>query len=409
MANVLYLTHRLPYPPNKGDKLRTYHLLKYLSSRHKVFLGTFVDDPADYAHVPVVRGMCEDLFVAGLTPATAKLRSLIGLATGEALTVPYYRHAGLRAWVRTVIRESHIDAALVFSSTMSQYADELPDIPNLAVFDDVDSVKWGHYAEHHRWPLSWLYRRESRYLLEFERQSAVRATCTFFVTDNEAGLFRSLAPEVGNRVAHVCNGVDADFFAPAEGGVSPYATGEQAVVFTGAMDYWPNADAALWFAAEVVPRLREAWPKVRFHVVGRSPTPAVQALASEHVAISGTVPDVRPWLRHAALVVAPLRMARGIQNKILEAMAMGKAVVASAACAGALDAEPGREFLTAADADEFARQIGGLLADPERAAAIGAAAREAVLARYSWAAHLAGFDRYLPAAESAQPRVTEPG
>ena len=406
MGNVLFLTHRLPYPPNKGDKVRTYHLLKYLSAGHRVFLGTFVDDPADRAHVERVRASCAGLHVADLAPRLAKLGSLIGLATGEALTLPYYRNQGLRAWIGDICARERIDAAMIFSSAMMQYADAIPAQTKLAVFDDVDSAKWAQYADNHRWPLSWLYRREGRKLLAFERRAAMAATRTFFVTENEAALFAGLAPECAGKLGVVCNGVDAEFFSPAHALTSPFGPGEAPVVFTGAMDYWPNVDAVAWFAAEVMPRLRQTWPRLRFYIVGRSPTAQVQALACPDIVVTGTVADVRPYLRHAALVVAPLRLARGIQNKILEAMAMGRAVVAADTCAAALDAAAGRDLVTAASADDYVREIGRLLTDGAHAAAIGVAARDRVVARYSWDAHLAGFDPYLSA---PPPRVTGDG
>ena len=406
MGNVLFLTHRLPYPPNKGDKVRTYHLLKYLAAGHRVFLGTFVDDPADRVHIERVRADCAGLHVAEIDPRLAKLGSLVGLATGEALTLPYYRDKGLRAWIGETCARERIDAAMIFSSAMMQYADAIDATTKLAVFDDVDSAKWTQYADNHRWPLSWLYRREGRKLLEFERGAAMAATCTFFVTDNEAALFASLAPECAGKLGVVCNGVDAEFFSPAHVSTSPFGPDELPIVFTGAMDYWPNVDAVAWFAAEVMPRLRRTWPQLRFYIVGRSPTAQVRALARADIVITGTVADVRPYLRHAALVVAPLRLARGIQNKILEAMAMGRAVVAAASCAGALDAAAGRDLLVAESAEDYAREVGRMLTDRERAAAIGVAARERVMARYSWDAHLAGFDPYLSA---IPPKVTGGG
>ncbi len=398
MANVLYLTHRLPYPPDKGDKVRTYHLLEYLTARHRVFLGTFVDDPADLAHVATVRARCADIHVTRIRPTLAKLRSLSGLATVEALSVPYYRDEGLRAWIRATCAKENIDAAMIFSSAMAQYNKEVPAESTLQVFDDVDSAKWTQYSSHHHWPMSWLYRREGRLLLEFERAAAAHAARTFFVTESEAVLFCGMAPECAERIGVVPNGVDSVFFSPVHTLPSPFAEGERTVVFTGAMDYWPNIDGVEWFVKEVLPRLRTAWPSLRFHIVGRSPAASIRALASADIKVSGTVPDVRPYLKHADVVVAPLRLARGIQNKILEAMAMGKAVVASNACAGALDATAGSEFLAASGAAEFADQVDALLREPARADAIGTAARAAVAGRYSWAAHLSGFDRYLPAA-----------
>jgi sugar transferase (PEP-CTERM/EpsH1 system associated) len=262
---------------------------------------------------------------------------------------------------------------------------------------DVDSAKWTQYAPRHRWPLSWLYRREGRRLLAFERSVVARAQHSFFVTDNEAELFCRSAPESRGRVSALCNGVDSEFFSPDHILTSPYAAGEIPLVFTGAMDYWPNIDAVTWFASEIFPLLLARRAGLKFYIVGRSPTPAVNALASAAVHVTGTVDDVRPYLQHAAVVVAPLRLARGIQNKVLEAMAMGLPVVASQECAGAVDAVPGWDFLTAGSVEDYQREIEALLNAPERAAAMGLAARAQVVARYGWAAHLSGIDRFLDA------------
>ncbi|MDE2598535.1 MAG: TIGR03087 family PEP-CTERM/XrtA system glycosyltransferase [Rhodocyclaceae bacterium] len=402
MARLLYLVHRLPYPPNKGDKVRSFHLLKHLARDHEVHLGTFIDDPADEEYVDTVRGYCAGLHVERLSPRIAKLSSLSGLLSGEALSLPYYRRRGMRDWVAATLAQRPFDAAVVFSSVMAQY---VPDtLPCLVDFVDADSAKWTAYAASHRWPMSWIYRREGRMLLKFERQVAARARRSFFVTPAEAALFTKMAPECSASVDAVGNGVDADFFSPQHAGVSPYGEDELPLVFTGAMDYWPNIDAVCWFAAEVLPRLRAVEPRLRFHIVGRSPTPAVLALAGEGVAVSGTVPDVRPWLAHAAVVVAPLRIARGVQNKVLEAMAMGRPVVAARGCANAIEAGQGTDFLTAESADEYVAAIRHLLANAPAAAEVGANGRACVVARYSWDAHLAGIDRHLTQTESgAQP------
>lgn len=395
MSNILYLVHRLPYPPNKGDKVRSYHLLKHLAAKHRVFLGTFIDDPQDEAYTDKLPHYCVDMHIARLSPRTAKLRSLIGLLGNEALTLPYYRDAGLQAWVTRTLREQQIDAVVIFSSAMAQYIHGFQQLRTLVDFVDVDSAKWTQYAPNHRWPMSWLYRREGERLLAFERSVAQQATHSFFTTENETELFCRRAPECKGRVEAMCNGVDAEYFSPEHVLTSPYSAGELPLVFTGAMDYWPNIDAVTWFSTEIFPPLLRRWPGLRFYIVGRSPTPAVQALASQHVVVTGTVDDVRPYLQHAAVVVAPLRLARGIQNKVLEAMAMGLPVVASQECAGAVDAVPERDFMTAGTVDDYQRQIGSLLQAPDRASGIGKAARAQVLARYSWDAHLSGIDHYL--------------
>ena len=399
MANLLYLVHRLPYPPNKGDKVRSYHLLKHLAARHRVFSGTFVDDPDDEVHIDAVRAMCADLYVARLKPRLAKLRSLSGLVNGQSLSEGYYRDAGLRAWVNKTRAANAIDATVVFSSVMAQYsAQPAGDSggPELVDFVDVDSAKWAQYATQHRWPMSWVYAREGARLLAYERAVAQRAQRSFFVTEKEVALFQGLAPESRLSIEAMGNGVDAEFFTPDYSRPTPFAPGQAPVVFTGAMDYWPNIDAVTWFAADILPRLRETSPQLQFYIVGRSPSAAVLALASDAVVVTGTVPDVRPFLQHAGVVVAPMRIARGVQNKILEAMAMGRPVVAARDCVDAIDATLGEELLSAQAAEDYVEAIRLLLQQPDRASAVGGAGRQCVLRKYSWDAHLAGIDRYLP-------------
>jgi len=370
-------------------------MLKHLASRHRVFLGTFIDDPQDEGYLQVVRQLCVDTHVAKLTPHVARLFSLTGLIRNQPLTLPYYRNTGFKKWVDHTLREQKIDAAIIFSSVMAGFVQNVPQLRTLVDFVDVDSLKWTQYAANHRWPMSWLYRREGKLLLAFERSVAMQADRSFFVTQGEVDIFRGLAPESADKVEAMCNGVDAEYFSPQHQFPSPFRAGELPVVFTGAMDYWPNIDAVIWFATEVLPRLHQNWPQVRFYIVGRSPTAAVEALASKQVVVTGTVPDVRPYLRNAAVAVAPLRVARGVQNKVLEAMAMGAAVVASQECGTAIDAIPERDFLTAASLEGFVRQVESLLRDPERSRGIGDAARQRIVQRYSWGAHLATIDGYL--------------
>ena len=407
MANLLYLVHRLPYPPNKGDKVRSYHLLKHLAARHRVFLGTFIDDPEDAVHIDTVSAMCASLHVGRIRPRIARAASLAALFRREPLTLPYYRDASLQRWVEQTCAAEGIDAVLVFSSAMAQYLPEQSRLPMLVDFVDVDSAKWQQYATAHRWPLSWLYHREAALLLAYERATAARASCSFFVTEKETALFRALAPDCASPLATLSNGVDSEFFAASPGRPSPFGataapagTDPHAIVFTGAMDYWPNVDAVTWFVQAMLPALRLSVPAARLYIVGRNPAKAVTALESDAVVVTGTVADVRPYLQHAAVVVAPLRLARGVQNKVLEAMSMGRPVVVSAACAEAIDAEPGIELITALTPADFVREIEALLRDPDRAKAVGDAGRECVLHNYSWDAHLGSIDSVLSAVAS---------
>src|SRR5262245_8888900 len=400
MEPLLYLTHRLPFPPDKGDKVRSYHVLRYLAARYRVYLGTFVDDVSDWDHVPHVEALCEETCVRRLVPLVARARSLSGLLTGDALTLTYYRDRELRAWVARVVAREQITRCLVFSSAMSQHVERTTGLRTILDLVDVDSAKWTEYAQRRSWPTSWIYRREGETLLAFERQAARRAEVVTFVTGAEADLFRHLAPEAADRIEVVSNGVDAEFFSPAHALASPYATGEQPVVFTGAMDYWPNVDAVTWFAQAIFPGIVAACPAARFYIVGTRPTPEVRALASDPaVRVTGRVPDTRPYLAHARVAVAPLRIARGVQNKVLEAMAMARPVVLSASCAKGIDARPGDDIEVAENAAEFTHKVVELLASA-RAELLGHAARRRVLQRYNWHANLARLDVFLGAADA---------
>ena len=403
LAKLLYLVHRMPYPPNKGDKVRSYHLLKHLCARHEVHLGTFVDDPADWAHLPTLQRLCASVQALPLNPRLARLASLRGLLLAQPLTLPYYRSARMAAWVHQALAGGGIDKVVVFSSSMAQYTGAVEPQKLLVDFVDVDSAKWTDYAPEHAWPLSWLYRREGERLLAYERQVAARAQQSFFATGKETALFLASAPECRGRVSTMNNGVDAAYFAPDAQRASPFQPGETAIVFTGAMDYWPNVDAVTWFAKEALPALRSRHPGLRFHIVGRGPTAAVQALAGPGVNVTGTVPDVRPYLQHAAVVVAPLRLARGIQNKVLEAMAMGRPVVAAKACVGALLARPGEDLAAADTVADYVDAVEALLSDSARAQRVGQAGRQCVLTRYDWAAQMAALEACIQSPQPGRP------
>ena len=394
MEALLFLAHRLPYPPNKGDKVRSWHFLKHLAERYRVFLGTFIDDPSDRQHVSALEQLCAEVHVEEIVPWAKRARSMTALLSGEALSLPYFRSRALSRWVEQVVRREHVTRAFAFSSPMAQYVLDLPGVRCIADFVDMDSAKWGEYATRRGWPASALYGREARRLLAYERDVAARADVSVFVTDEEADRFRRETPGLQDRVVAIRNGVDSDYFSPARKFDSPYAPDERPVVFTGAMDYWPNVDAVAWFAREVLPEIRAQDPAVRFYVVGMNPERTVRALASDAATtVTGRVDDVRPYLQHARVVVAPLRVARGIQNKVLEAMAMAKAVVVTAGSAAALSVERD-EVEVAGDAHAFASRVIALM-DPARAQDFGRRARARVLKDYSWGASLKQLDELL--------------
>jgi polysaccharide biosynthesis protein PslH len=397
---LLYLVHRIPYPPNKGDKIRSFNLLRHLAQRYRVYLGCFVDSADDQQHLGALGEWCADVFAASLDPRWARLRSLTGLVSGQPLTLPYYRDARLRAWIGTTVAQQGIARAVVFSSPMAQYVHGMERVRTVLDLVDVDSAKWTAYAAEHRWPMSAVYRREGKRLLEFERDAVMRATAGVLVTDAECRLFDRLAPECSGRMHSIGNGVDSDFFAPRSDIGSPFEDGEAAIVFTGVMDYWPNVDAVTWFAREVLPAVLRKRPDARFHIVGMNPASSVRSLtANPRVVVTGPVPDVRPYLQHAAAVVAPLRVARGVQNKVLEGMAMARPVVVSTAVAAAVAATPGIEFEAAEDAAAFVERTLAAL-DPAHGEPMGQRARDRIRASYGWGSTLARFgelvDRAAP-------------
>jgi sugar transferase (PEP-CTERM/EpsH1 system associated) len=307
-------------------------------------------------------------------------------------------------WVAQVTRRERLTRALVFSSSMAQYVlgKGFEQVRRVIDFVDVDSDKWRQYAERQAPPLKWIYRREARKLLVYERRVASVADASLFVSQIEADLFRSLAPEAGDRVGFFSNGVDTTRFAPDLDLDSPYAQGERVIVFAGAMDYWPNVDAVEWFAAQVFQQLHADDPSVRFFIVGRNPTQAVKRLGERPgVVVTGGVADVRPYVLHSRLSVAPLRVARGIQNKVLEAMAMGRPVLASRAALEGISARPGQEMMLAEGAAEFLQQ--SRLALAADLTAMGARARQRVLNDYVWERHLPGVLEMLESAGPGSP------
>ena len=383
---LLFLPHRIPYPPDKGEKIRAWQFLRGLSRDYSVYLGTFVDDPRDRQFVDVVADECVESRFVDLRPAVAKARALSALATGRSLTEVYYRNPALHRWVSGLAARVKLDRVLVYSSAMAQYA---PRAAGRRVIDyvDVDSDKWRQYAASHRGPVRWIYGRESRRLAAYEQAIASEFDAGVFVSVAEAEFFRQRVPLVADRIVSIDNGVDADFFSPERPYDNPYDVDEEALVFTGAMDYWPNVDAVTFFAREVMPAVRKAHPGAVFYIVGGRPAASVKALEQlPGVRVTGRVPDVRPYVRHARAAVAPLRLARGVQNKVLEALAMAKPVLASPAALEGLDATNGRHLVVARDAAAFVDAVHAVLT--KDMLDLGARGRELVKERYAWAASL---------------------
>ncbi len=380
MSEILLLAHRVPYPPDRGDKVRSHHVMRHLATLGRVHLATFADDPRDMGHDDALAQWCASVTVLPRTRSNARA-AIEALAGGRPVSLAAFDTEPMRAAVAALLGARRYDAIYVYSGQMAQYLP--PDARFVMDFVDMDSAKFAAYADDARGPMRWMMRREAKLLGRFERDIADRAVATLLVSEAEAALFRRDTD--AEAVFAIENGIDTAFFDPA---TAPVANeGGASIVFTGQMDYRPNVDAVRWFATQVLPKVRAVHRDARFAIVGRNPTAAVQALAGDGVIVTGEVADVRGWIAGAAVVVAPLLLARGIQNKVLEAMAMARPVVASTAAAEGIDHRG--TIRVAADADGFVGAIDGLLRDPAAATALGEGARAQAIARYGWDARLA--------------------
>jgi polysaccharide biosynthesis protein PslH len=396
MPALLFLVQRIPYPPNKGEKIRAWEILKHLSRSFDVHLGSLIDDPADRNHADTVRSVCKDAYLAMLGPIQARARELRSLATGQALSVHRFHDFGLARWTRRVIERVRPEVVFVNSSNMAAYVLDLPRTARRIVdLVDVDSAKWRAYARDAGGPMRRLFEREARAVFALECRIAQESDACTFVSEAEAALFRALLPDHASKIHAVPNGVDSAYFDPAIVHPAPYDTARPTFVFTGTMDYAPNIEAVSWFTTGIMPRIREELPNAQFYIVGANPAPAVRKLRQlGPVHVTGRVPDVRPYVQHAVAAVAPMRIARGIQNKVLEAMALRKPVVVTSGALEGIEADPGRDLLLADNEESFA-EAAVRLASGTEGQAIGAAARRCVLRHHSWSANLRQFDPLL--------------
>jgi polysaccharide biosynthesis protein PslH len=376
---ILFLAHRLPWPPDRGDRIRSWHMLEALAKLRPVHVITPLDGAGDRRHIAKVESVAVSVTTA-LRPASKGGAVARALLSGRPASVELFSLPALHLAVRHRLAQGKIGTIFAFSGQMAHYVPQGADARFVMDFVDMDSAKFAQQGAGARGLAGVALRHEAKRLLTFETAAARAADASLFVSAAEAALFTSAT---GLPALAIENGVDAVHFAPDS--VDPAQAPHPLIVFTGQMDYAPNADAVTAFVRSVLPLL----PTATFAIVGRAPTAAVRALAASNVIVTGEVADTRPWLAAADVVVAPLELARGIQNKVLEAMAMGKAVVASPAAADGIDAEIGTELLVADTPLVLATIISALVKDPRRARTIGMAARARVCARYSWAARLA--------------------
>jgi sugar transferase (PEP-CTERM/EpsH1 system associated) len=386
---ILFLSQRVPYPPNRGDKIPTYHYIRHLAREHEVTVACLADGPDDLPNAEGLRPFVHAVEAVPRSRTGSRLRALAALAGARPLTLAYFDEPELRRRVRGLVGAGRFDLAVVFSSGMATYVEEFHDLPRVIQFADLDSQKWELYARCSAPPKSWVYRTEARRMLRYERSIAARFSHSLVCAPRELQDFRRLIPGVPVRC--IANGVDLDYFRPGRAGKVP-----NSLVFTGVMNYFPNADAAVWFCREVLPLVRAEVPDVTVTLCGAAPDRRVRALGRvPGVTVTGAVPDVRPDLHRASVGVVPLRIARGIQNKLLEAMAVGLPVVATTPARAGIEAQDGRDLLVADVPADFAAAVVRLFRDRGLRAEVGAAARAAVESNYRWSSTLTQLDEVL--------------
>ena len=432
--NILYLAHRIPFPPNKGDKIRSFNEIKYLSEKHEIHLACLADDPKDLKYKEELKKYCKSVCVIPINPKRARLKSGFYLLSWKPLSVSYFYSSKLQGAIDHLVSTGDFGCVFCFSSQMAEYvfksksfASRLNDglqhktlnpepaprnpRPRLIMdFVDADSDKWAQYGKYVGFPQSWIYRIESRRLGRYERKIAESFDHSIFVTQAEVQVFRRQNPHIENVTA-IQNGVDLDYFSPgyrlfltrsdrpATSHEVPESSNRQPIlVFTGAMDYYANIDGVTWFTKEVLPLIRKEIPKVKFFIVGSNPTQDVRELASgEGVVVTGYVKDTREYLQRATVVVVPLRIARGIQNKILEAMAMGLPVVATPQAFEGAEASPGEDLILEESVKGFARGTLDLIHRADLRKRLGASGRKTIERNYRWEKNLSGLEGILSA------------
>jgi len=400
---ILFLAHRIPFPPDKGDKIRSYQVLQYLAARHEVHLVCLIDNPRDLQAAQELRGTLPNLVYEELKPLPQRMRMLKALFNRKPLTVSYFYLPRLQAQLDALVTRERFDALFVYSSTMAEYVRGLHIPKRIVDFCDLDSQKFKQYVESSFPPWSWLYHCEGKRLAAYEKEAARAFEHVLFIGPEEQRLFEQNGG--GTNTALMSNGVDfARYYgdalpetsfehSPLEGGITtrPY------LAFTGAMDYLPNVDAAHWCAREIFPKLKGILPELEFYIIGGNPARKIRKLHEPRngIFVTGYLPDLRPLLKGARVFVAPMRIARGMQTKILEAIACGVPVVTSANAAHGIGAKPEKEVLVASTASEYARQVLRLLLNRAEHERLRRQAFTVLRARFDWQKNLAVLERLL--------------
>jgi sugar transferase (PEP-CTERM/EpsH1 system associated) len=377
---ILFLCHYVPYPPDHGAKIRAYHFIRHLSQNNSVTVATLAHTEPELTQGMGLKDYCEEVIAEVLRPRVRWSQALSALGSRSPSSVAYFRSARLQDRIDQTLKSANFDRIVVFCAFMAQYVLEWQGGYRVLDFVDIDSAKWAEYSRHKAFPLSSGYALEAAKLRKYEYSISRHFHHCAVISQGEFEEFKRLGVPVPCTI--VPNGVDTDYFHPNG---NRQAESSSAIVFLGRMDYFPNIDAVLHFTQSVLPIIRAAVPDVEFRIIGSNPTPAIERLRQiPGVIVTGHVPDVRPFLTDAVVSVAPLRMARGTQNKILESMAMGIPVIATSEAAKGVDAIPEQHILIGNTPDAFARQVIRILKDRKVRADLSKVGRERVEQVHSW-------------------------
>ena len=388
---IFFICRRVPFPPDRGDKITTYNEIRHLSTKHEVHVFCLADGTHDLDNIPGLRRYAKSVTAVPVIGWKSQLRALNAMLAGKPLSVAALHEAKLHDAVTRKFAELQPDLIIVYSCNVAQYAEHFPQVPRIMQFAELDSSRWGQFARRSRLPMRSVYALEERRFFAYERHIARTFSHALVCTRAEQRDFERLIP--GVPVSLVGNGVDLDYFRSRGVAKRPGS-----IVFTGVMDYFPNVDAVMWFCDKILPIVQQQIPEAGLTICGSRPAAPVRRLANRRgVTVTGRVPDTRPYLDGAEVFVAPMRMARGIQNKLLEALAMGLPCVASVAAATGTVVQDGEGILAADDPEEFAQLVVRVLRDGAFRAAMARKARAAAEANYRWEAQLACLDHVIAA------------
>jgi sugar transferase (PEP-CTERM/EpsH1 system associated) len=386
---ILYVCHRLPYPPNQGGKIRSYNTIRHLAASHAVTMISVARSPAEAAQIRGLESLCAECHVVTIRYWKQLAKICASVALPITASESNFHSLGLARIIDGLLSREKFDLVFVHCSSVARYVAELRDVPKILDFVDMDSAKWMNYARFKHLPISLGYALEGRKLKVAENRLARCFDLCTVATRAELASLESY--RTGTAIDWFPNGVDAAYFSP---GTEPYDP--NLISFIGRMDYYPNEECMRRFCRDTLPLLRAERPDLKLIIVGANPSAKVRKLGRlPGVALTGTVADVRPYVRRSALTVAPLDIARGTQNKILESMAMGVPVVASRLAAGGVDAVPGQHFCVASDPAEYRNAIRSILTDPAERQRLSSAGRARVLSHHSWSQSMQRLDRLI--------------